>query len=113
MECIRDPLNYEPTNREPYTYKFEITFIGGGVQATEDEFSYRAPADGYLPKATIERKPGDAKWRAGIDQEFYFKTSDGNYGRISVVWGAGHRPAPTILEWECSINPSGSRNLER
>ncbi|HEY3857107.1 MAG TPA: carboxypeptidase-like regulatory domain-containing protein [Verrucomicrobiae bacterium] len=113
MTCTRDPLNYEPTNRFPYAYKYEIQFIGGGVQAADDEFSYLAPADGYSAKVTIERKLGDPKWRAGIDQEFYFKTSEGHYGRISVVWDAGHRPPPTIMRWECSINPSGSRNLER
>jgi hypothetical protein len=111
--CTRTPLNYERTNGPSFSYKFEITLIGGSVQTTGDEFTYLAPDAGYLPSVTIERKPGDPQWRAGVDQEFYIKTADGHYGRISVTWDAGHRPSPTVLKWDCSINPSGSRNLER
>jgi hypothetical protein len=111
--CTRTPLNYERTNGPSFSYKFEILLIDGGIQMTDDEFTYLAPDTGYLPSVTIERKPGDPQWRAGVDQEFYIKTSDGRYGRISVMWDAGHRPSPTILKWDCSINPSGSRNLER
>jgi hypothetical protein len=113
IACTRTPLNYERTNGPSFTYKFEITLIGGSIQKTEDEFTYLAPDAGYLPSVTIERKPGDPQWRAGVDQEFYIKTSEGHYGRISVVWDAGHRPSPIALKWDCSFNPSGSRNLER
>jgi hypothetical protein len=113
ITCTRTPLNYERTNGPSFAYKFEITLTDGSIQATEDEFTYLAPETGYRPSVTIERKPGDPQWRAGVDQEFYVKTADGHYGRIFVTWDAGHRPSPTILKWDCSINPTGSRNLER
>jgi hypothetical protein len=113
IACTRTPLNYERTNGPSFTYKFVISVIGGGVQPTADEFTHLAPNGGYSPSVTIERKPGDPGWRAGVDQEFYVKTAEGHYGRISVTWDAGHRPQPTVLLWDSSINPSGSRNLER
>lgn len=113
IACTRTPLNYVRTNGPSFSYKFEIAIIGGGVQMTSNEFTYLAPVGGYLPIVTIEKKPGDPQWKAGVDREFYIKTVDGRYGCISVMWDAGHRPAPTILNWNCSINPSGSRDLER
>lgn len=113
IACTRTPLEYEPTNRQPYAYELQLSIPGGGVQPAADEFGYRAPERGYLPQIIIAKEPGDSQWRAGVDQEFYFKTAQGKYGRISVTWDAGHRPSPTVLKWNCSINPSGSRNLER
>jgi hypothetical protein len=113
ITCTRTPLNFEMTSDRPFTYKLEISIRDGGVQPTEDEFTYKAPENGYLPSITIERKPDDPKWGGGLKQEFYIKTAKGEYGRLSVEWDAGHRPAPTPLKWESSINPSGSRNLER
>jgi hypothetical protein len=106
-------LNFEMTSDRPFTYKLEISIRDGGIQPTEDEFTYKAPENGYAPSVTIERKPDDPKWGGGLKQEFYIKTAKGEYGRLSVEWDAGHRPAPTPLKWESSINPSGSRNLER
>lgn len=113
ITCTRTPLNFEMTSQRPFSYKLEISLRGGSIQPTGDEFTYEAPDAGYLPNITIERKPDDPKWGGGLKQEFYIKTSRGEYGRISVEWDAGHRPSPTPLKWECSINPSGSRDLER
>ncbi len=113
ITCTRTPLNFETTSDRPFAYKLEISIRDGGVQPTGDEFTYQAPDGGYSPSVTIERKPDDPKWGGGLKQEFYIKTAKGEYGRLSVEWDAGHRPAPTPFKWECSINPSGSRNLER
>jgi len=113
ITCTRTPLNYERVSRQPYDYKFEIAISGGGIQPTMDEFTYLAPDGGYSPTLTIERKAGDSNWVAWVKQEFYVKTAEGHYGWLSVEWDAGHRPSPTPLRWNCSINQSGSRNLER
>jgi hypothetical protein len=113
ITCTRTPLNFEITSRQPFDYKCEVVIIGGGIQPTADEFTYRTPESGYSPNVTIDRKPGDPKWGGGLRQEFYIKTAKGEYGRLAVDWDAGHRPAPTHFEWNCSINPSGTRNLER
>jgi hypothetical protein len=113
ITCSRTPLNYERTSRQPYDYKFEIALSGGGIQPAEDDFTYLAPEDAYSQSVTIERKAGAPQWVGWVKQEFYIKTVEGHYGLISVEWEAGHRPSPTPLKWDCSINPSGSRNLER
>jgi hypothetical protein len=113
ITCTRTPLNFEMTSRQPFDYKVEIAVSGGGIQPTGDEFTYLAPEGGYSPSVTIERKAGDPKWGGGLRQEFYIKTAKGEYGRLSVEWDSGHRPSPTPFKWDCSINPSGSRNLER
>lgn len=113
ITCTRTPLNFELTSPQPFDYKFKITIRDGGIQPTGDEFTYLAPDNGYSTSVTTERKPGDPKWGGGLSQEFYIKTSKGEFGRLSIEWDAGHRPAPTPLKWDCSINPSGSRNLER
>ena len=78
--CTRTPLNYESTERQPYSYKLQISVLGGGVQQTDDEFTYRAPDNGYQPSVIVEHKPGDPQWAAGVEQEFYIRTSDGKYG---------------------------------
>jgi len=113
ISCTRTPLNFELTSERPFAYKCEISIRDGGIQPTGDEFTYQASDNGYSPDVTIERKRDDPKWGGGLKQEFYIKTAKGEYGWLSVEWDAGHRPGPTPLKWECFINPSGSRNLER
>jgi hypothetical protein len=94
-------------------YGFQIRVGGGGIQATRDEFTYMAPESGYLPTVTIDEKAADANHRnPELKQEFYIKTADGHYARLSIDWSAWQK-SPTYFEWDCSINPSGSRNLER
>jgi len=113
--CSRTPINLPPANIKPYTYRFQITVIGGGIQATDDEFTYLAPENGYAPSLTFGQTAEDPKWdrRTPIPKDYYIKTADGHYGRLSVDWDLAFAQSPTILKWDCSINPSGSRNLER
>jgi hypothetical protein len=110
--CSKTPLTVPPPGSAHFDYKFQIVVIGGSIRPTEDEFTYLAPENGYSPSVTITQKADDPKWQGSVKQEFYFKTGEGHYGRLSVDWYAWQTP-PTILKWDCSINPSGSRNLER
>jgi hypothetical protein len=110
--CMRAPLNIIPREGHRFRYSLEISVIGGGIVTTSDEFTYVAPESGYQSITTIEHKPTDTDWKGDISQEFYIKTAEGNYGRLSVNWYAWQEN-PTHLDWNCSINPSGSRNLER
>jgi len=113
IACIRKPLNFERTSDQPYEYKIIIRIVGGGIQPTDDEFTYVARDAGYMPEITLGKEPGQPGWQGWVRQEFYIKTAEGDYGRLWIEWDAGHRPAPTMLSWNCSVNPSGSRNLER
>jgi hypothetical protein len=110
--CIRTPLSSPPPGNAHFDYKFQITLISGGIQPTGDEFTYLAPETGYSPSFTVEQKADDPKWWGRVTKEFYIKTSDGHYGRLFVDWYAAQN-SPNHIEWDCSINPSGSRNLER
>jgi hypothetical protein len=113
--CLREPLNLPPANTNSFTYKLGITIVGGGIQLTNDEFAYLAPASGYLSNLTYGQNDSDANWdrRTPMPKEFYIKTADGHYGRLFVDWDFAFWQSPTLLKWDCSINPSGSRNLER
>jgi len=112
ITCMRTPLDIVPRENKPYDYELKISVISGGIQMTEDEFTYIAPEGGYVPTLTLGAKAGDPKWSGNVKQEFYFKTDEGHYGKLSLEWYA-YQTSPTHLEWACSINPSGSRNLER
>lgn len=111
IACTRTPLTSPPPGNGPFDYKFEIALAGGGIKATSDEFTYLAPESGYSPSVTIGKKAGEAGWVGRVKQEFYIETADGHYGRLTVDWYAA-QDSPTHLEWECFINPTGSRNLE-
>jgi hypothetical protein len=112
ITCTRVPLQIVPREHKRYDYSFQIAMLGGGIQTTEDEFTYLAPEGGYAPSITLGAKADNTKWVGNVKQEFYIKTVDGHYGRLSVDWYAD-LSSPTHFEWDSSINPSGSRNLER
>jgi hypothetical protein len=114
ITCTRRPLESPPPGNGRFDYNFQIAVIGGGIQPARDEFTYLAPQDGYAPSLTFGQKADDPKWDANIPipKEYYIKTAEGHYGRLFVDWYAAQN-SPTHLEWNCSINPSGSRNLER
>lgn len=115
IACFRIPVNLPPANTKPYTYKFQISLNGGGIQPTDDDFTFLAPEQDYLQSLTYGQSADDPKWdrRTPIPKEYYIKTADGHYGHLSVDWDVAFWKAPMILKWNCSINPSGSRNLER
>jgi hypothetical protein len=110
--CARVPAKSALHGHGHFDYTVEIGVVGGAIQPTDDEFTYRAPENRYVPAFSIERKADNVQWQPNFNQEFYIKTADGRYGRLHVDWEAW-RPPPNHLEWDCSINPSGSRNLER
>jgi len=110
--CKRVPLQLPPRNNDHFDYELDLTIAGGGIQSSEDDFSFIAPESGYAPCLKIGEKAKDKNWSGKAKQEFYIKTSNGNYGRLNVDW-YNWQTSPTHLEWNCSINPSGSRNLER
>jgi hypothetical protein len=113
ISCTLVPTAAKWGNQHLSDYKCTMAIVGGAIQPTLDDFTYLAPENGYQPTVTIEEKAADPNHRdAELEQEFYIKTADGDYGTLSLDWSAWQKP-PTHLEWDASINPSGSRNLER
>jgi len=112
ISCTRVPLNIVPVRHKKYDYSLRVEIVGGGIMPTEDEFTFLAPESGYLPNITLGAKADDPKWKGNVRQEFYIKTANGNFGRLLIDW-YGDLTSPTHLEWDSSINPSVSRNLER
>lgn len=112
ITCKRVPLDILPREHKRYDYSLTAVVVGGGIMPTEDEFTFLAPEVGYMPSVKLGAKANDLKWVGSVKQEFYIKTSEGHYGRLSVDW-YGDLTSPTHFEWDSSINPSGSRNLER
>jgi len=112
ITCTRVPLDIVPRENKRYDYNLQIAIVGGSIQSTDDEFTYLAPEGGYVPSLTLGAKAEDPKWAGNVKQEFYIKTADGHYGRLSIDWYA-ELTSPTHFEWNCTINPLGSRNLER
>lgn len=110
--CQRSPVDRIPREGKKFDYEFEVSVKGGNIQPTDDEFTYLAPETGYSPAFVETKKAGEAGWRGRLTQEFYFRTSEGNYGTLTINWFAS-QANPTHLDWNCCINPSGSRNLER
>jgi len=113
--CTRVPLNLPPANTAPFTWNVQITVVGGAIQPTNDEFTYLAPETGYLPLLTYGQQANDPKWdrQMPMPKDYYIKTSDGHYGHLSLEWDRAFWQSPMIVKWDCSVNPSGSRNLER
>lgn len=114
ITCTRVPVNLPPANEKPFTYKLQISIADGGVEVTDDEFTYLAPENGYSPSFIVGQNADDPKWNRNtpIPKEYYIRTADGHFGRLRVEWDLAGQ-SPTRVKWDCLINPSGSRNLER
>jgi hypothetical protein len=110
--CLRDPLQLPHHTNTAFDYSFRVVIVGGSIKPTDDEFSYLAPKGGYAENFVIQHKASDTNWTPKVKQEFYIKTAEGDYGRLWVDWYSTQK-SPTHLDWNCSINPTGSRNLER
>ena len=111
ITCTRSPLTSPPPGTAHFDYSFRLAILGSEIQPTDDEFTDFAPERGYVASFVLAQKAEDPKWWGRVTKEFYIKTKDGRYGKLSVDWYASQN-APSHLEWNCSINPSGSRNLE-
>jgi len=89
----------------------QLEMTGGGIQPSTDEFPFEAPEDGYQSVLTIDiQNPKPVNW-GGLYQGglFYFKTSDGRYGRIELKTVSGKN----FMRYSFFLNPTpGERNLQ-
>lgn len=109
----RDPIDIQRGTQFPWSAKIEI--VGGGLQKADDSGSYVAPEESYNEEILYEYEPEtperDGEWNPGIRQMFYFRTAQGDYGRLQLIMHADSQPPPCSLHVESWLNPSGSRLL--
>ncbi|MDP2137224.1 MAG: carboxypeptidase-like regulatory domain-containing protein [Candidatus Didemnitutus sp.] len=79
--------------------RLEMVVLGGGIQQRLDPFAFTAPSDGYQSSMYFMR-PVHGKL------DYFVRFSSGNYGRFTIMGGAGDYLIESYL------NPDNSPNLE-
>ena len=99
------PLDQFPSR---ISWQCRVTFSGGGLMETSEEFPFLAPENGY--QEFDQWSITSTNWTESLDKQFYVKLRDGNFGRVKLrVIGVSKR---AYFRMESFLNPSGSRNLE-
>ncbi|HXT13786.1 MAG TPA: carboxypeptidase-like regulatory domain-containing protein [Candidatus Angelobacter sp.] len=107
---ITRPHDIHPHERYPWSIQI-IAPSGGLVEAT-DEFRYEAPENGYAPSVKIEMDPTDPAWIDLLKKAFYVKSRTGSlYGTIQMTIHPDYQDKSAI-EFQSTVNPAGSRNLQ-
>lgn len=112
IQLVRDPKDVWGNKRNGFSWRTEISVPGGGLQWREDVFGYEAPAEGYVPTLVMGQEADDPAWKSIIQGQFYFRTTEGYFGRIEFQLNTGAQPPPCTFYIKCYLNPTGSRNLE-
>lgn len=90
------------------SWQCTVTIPGGGLVQTSEEFPFLAPEVGYLSSDAWSVTV--TNWTETVNQQYYVKLRDGNYGRVKLrVIGV---PNGAYFRMESFLNPAGSRNLE-
>jgi hypothetical protein len=84
---------------------------GGGLQTTEEEFMFEAPAEGYQPMLRLDQKTEPPFSRVSLDVQYYLRTPQGKYAAVKAHFGQYGTPSADV-RLMIFYNPSGSRNLE-
>jgi hypothetical protein len=114
---LRVTLTRNPQQIQRGQTKYEWTATievpnGGIIQSTAEQM-YRAPAEGYQPKAVVHMAANDPQWTDMKTVTFYLSLQGGKYyGRAELEFSVGSERPTTPFSIRAYINPSGSRNLE-
>jgi hypothetical protein len=81
----------------------------GGLVATDEEFPFTAPEEGYAPYLEIQMPADRPDWKNDIDLKFFYRLADGRHGRMTFSMIAGGQHFCMV---DSALNSSGSRNLE-
>src|SRR5262249_46457746 len=111
ISLVRDPYNIVFGGPHFY-WKLELDVLGGGLVELAGSGTYIAPEAGYNSSFVFEMPRSAEKWGSGLRKAFYFKTSDGRFGRIHFDLDVDCQPPPAKAGLEGHVNPNGSRNLE-
>lgn len=96
----------------PYDWRCEVSVEGGGIQETEDEDAFEAPADGYTPYTVIDMpKTLDVKkWNSRVSKIYWLRFPDNTFAKIGFRMNARGEHFAVINGFR---NPSpDDRNLE-
>ena len=94
---------------EKYDWRCVVGIPGGGAVTNNEEFTFEAPEEGYVPSLEIAMPADRPDWQDDVDLKFYYRLADGRYGRMTFSMIAGGQHFCMI---DSVLNPSGSRNLE-
>jgi len=94
---------------QKYDWHCLITIPNGGLILSNEEFPFLAPENGYSLTNEIAMPADRPDWKDEVDLKFFYRISNGNYGRMtfSMIAGGDH-----FCMIDSVLNPSGSRNLE-
>jgi len=110
VSFLRNPVDIVPGKHFQWTLTLKVS--GGGLLEIHDPYPYQAPTDDYEQIVTLGTGTDPANFQDSATKNFYYKSADGKYGRITIELQADFQPPPTFFRIEAYINPSGSRNLE-
>ena len=111
MRIKRDPQVLPPGHFR-YDWSAELEIPNGGIIASDDDFAYQAPESGYHENYIVEMPKDAQNWATTLNQQFYIRLPNGNYGSLTVNLLTFHSPPPVVLTLGITVNPSGSRNLQ-
>lgn len=102
-----------PFDYSRYPWKAEIQMLGGKLLEMRNKFDYDAPKNGYEPLISVNNEDPHAKnWFRSLSGKrgyYWFKTNDGNYGKIlfDLDTGFNHK-----FSFKGVLNPTGSTILD-
>lgn len=108
----RDPVTINSLTKGRPSWELTVEIPGGGVQQTLTNMPFIAPAGGYASAITLGHGADDANWQPRTNATFYFRTSEGYYGRLEIDITAMTDGPVASLNWQSYLNPSGSQVLE-
>jgi len=111
ITLLRAPLKIR-RGRDKYDWTAKIEIINGGLLEEHDTYPYIAPKDGYQSSFNASMSSNSVSWNRELNQNFYFKNAQGQYGRLSVDLSTDSEHPETGVTIEAWLNPSGSQNLE-
>ena len=111
ISCLREPAS-GPAPVRDYPWSITVALEGGGLVAVEPGAIYEAPTEGYQPQLAYEMRDAGADWKSGVRQEYYFKTAENLYGRLSIEIALRSDEPDAFVTLSGAVNMSGSRSLE-
>ena len=109
VTLIRSPLEVL-RGRDKFDWTLKVEMRHGGLVKENDAYPYWAPETGYQPSFEFNVSSNNVPWRSQLEDKFYIKTSQGQFGKMQ--FGVYSALTPARLQVGFIINPSGSQNLE-
>ena len=111
ISCYHPPIKH---HLDEVDWRFTITPVNGGIQASDERYMNRAPETGYQAEWVTEMKAGSPDFkRQKFNQRFYFTANNGqDYGVLFIHVAPFNSIDRCGVNASYKINSTGSRNLE-